>query len=162
MLNGQGESAFPDKVLTGSMGIAVDNKPPVIRVAASLAGNVLTARVHDRIGPSHTHDFTKVVVVAGTTEIPMTWYGEMLWRASIPVEAMSATYQVCATDRQGNMACASNVPPVDDAGVGGDAGDTNPPGKSGGCCETGTDQRGAALIVALTALGMRRRRARSR
>jgi hypothetical protein len=161
ILDGQGESAFPDKVLTASMGIAVDNKPPVIKVATSLAGNVLTARVHDRIGPSHTHDFTKVVVVAGTTEIPMTWYGEMLWRASIPVEAMSSTYQVCATDRQGNMACASNTPSADDAGITGDGGDVTPPGKSGGCCDTGSDQRGAAVLVLLTALGsLRRRRAR--
>jgi len=105
------------------------------------------------------HDFQKVVVVAGSTEIPMQWYGEMLWRAAIPIEAMSATYQVCATDRQGNKGCATNAPTGDDGGVGGDDAGTKPPGGGGGCCEASGDQRGALVLVALVAITWRRRRA---
>jgi len=157
VLQGQGELAFPDKLQLASMAVKVDTVPPVVRVALSLNGNVLTARVNDLVGPSHVHDFQKVVVVAGSTEIPMQWYGEMLWRAAIPIEAMSATYQVCATDRQGNKGCATNAPSGDDAGVGGDGG-TKPPGGGGGCCEASRDQRGALVLVALVAIVWRRRR----
>jgi MYXO-CTERM domain-containing protein len=144
--------------------ITVDTVAPTVHVALSLEGNVLRARVSDLIGPAHVHDFQKVVVVAGATEIPMQWYGEMLWRAAIPIEAMSATYQVCATDRQGNKGCATNAPTGDaDAGVGGDAGDVvHPPGDGGGgCCQAGgNDPRGALALGALVAITWRRRRPR--
>ena len=32
---------------------------------------------------------------------PMTWYGEYLWRATLPPEAESI--EVCATDAAGNV-----------------------------------------------------------
>ncbi|HEX5063155.1 MAG TPA: VCBS repeat-containing protein [Kofleriaceae bacterium] len=158
ILQGQGEVAFPDKVQLASMAVKVDTTPPIVRVATSLSGNILTARVNDLVGPSHVHDFQKVVVVVGSTEIPMQWYGEMLWRAAIPTEAMSATYQVCATDRQGNKGCATNAPTGDaDAGVGDDGGTKPPGGGGGGCCEASGDQRGALVLIALVAITWRRR-----
>jgi hypothetical protein len=158
LLQGQGEiqSSLADKVQLASADVKVDTVPPVVRVASAPSGNVLTARVHDLIGPSHIHDFQKVVVVVGTTEIPMTWYGEMLWRATIPIEATNATYTVCATDRRGNKGCADNAATGGDAGVGGDAGHVNPPGGGGGgCCEATSDPRGALLLVALLWLSAR-------
>ena len=45
ILQGQGESAFPDKVQLAMSTVAVDTVPPVVRVATALNGNVLTARV---------------------------------------------------------------------------------------------------------------------
>jgi hypothetical protein len=163
LLQGQGEiqNSLADKVQLASPMILVDTVAPIVRVqnSGSVEG-VVHARINDLIGPSHVHDFEKVVVVTGSGEVPMTWYGEMLWRAQVP---SAASYEVCATDRRGNKACATSMAGADDAGVGGDdAGTTNPPGGGGGCCGVGGDQRGALLLVALTALGIRRRRARSR
>jgi hypothetical protein len=160
VLQGQGEiqQSLADRVQLATPMIAVDAASPVVRVASSLDGDVLTARVTDHIGPSHVHDFQKVVVVVGQMEIPMTWYGEMLWRATVPAGAIAATYQVCATDRQGNQGCATNAPAGGDAGVG-DAG-IEATGSGGGCCDTGGDQRGAwwlAIAVALTWLRPRPR-----
>jgi hypothetical protein len=160
LLQGQGEiqSSLADKVQLASADVKIDTVPPVVRVASALSGNVLAARVHDLIGPSHVHDFQKVVVVAGTAESPMTWYGEMLWRATIPIEATSTTYTVCATDRQGNKGCADNAAASGDAGVGGDAGDVHPPGGSGGgYCEATSDPRGSLLLVALVLFSARSR-----
>jgi hypothetical protein len=162
LLQGQGEiqNSLADKVQLAAADVKVDTVPPVVRVASSLAGNVLRASVHDLIGPSHTHDFQKVVVVAGSTEIAMTWSGGMLWSAAIPVESMSATYQVCATDRKGNKGCATSNMAGGDAGVGGDGGTTNPPGGGGGCCDTRGDSRGGLLLAAIVALSLSRRRSR--
>ena len=163
LLQGQGEitNSLADKVQLASSMIAVDTVAPKVRVASSLAGsNLLYASIHDFIGPSHVHDFQKVVVVTGSAEIPMTWAGGMLWRAAIPIDAMSATYQVCATDRQGNKGCGTSSPSADDAGVTPDGDMINPPGKGGGCCEAGADQRGALALIALVGLVWRRRRRR--
>jgi hypothetical protein len=165
LLQGQGEVAFPDKVQLASSTIAVDTTPPAVRVRPDVPGNVIRARVHDFIGPSHVHDFQKVVAIVDGDEIPMTWYGEMLWRANFPLEPSSSTFQVCATDRQGNKGCASNAPAGDDAGVTGDGGTDNPkPGDGGGCCEATSDPRGSLVLVALVALVLagRRRSARLR
>jgi hypothetical protein len=163
LLQGQGEiqSSLADKVQLASADVKVDTVAPAVRVASSLAGNVLRASVHDFVGPSHTHDFQKVVVVVGSAEIAMTWSGGMLWHAAIPIESISATYQVCATDRQGNKGCATSEPSAPDAGIGGDdSGTVDPPGKGGGCCDTRSDARGGMLLAALVALSLRRRRPR--
>jgi hypothetical protein len=161
LLQGQGEiqNSLSDKVQLASTEVAIDTVAPSVRVASSLAGNVLRASVHDFIGPSHTHDFQKVVVVVGATEIAMKWAGGMLWTAAIPIESMSATYEVCATDRQGNKGCATSMPASPDAGIGGDDSGTKPPGDGGGgCCEAGDSPRGTLLLIALVGLAWRRRR----
>ena len=44
------------------------------------------------------------VAVAGQGTVPMRWYGEYVWRAEIPPDAMEAT--LCATDAAGNETCA--------------------------------------------------------
>jgi hypothetical protein len=160
LLQGQGEiqNSLADKVQLASADVKVDTVAPIVRV--QLAGGVegvLHARINDLVGPSHPHDFEKVVVVMGATEIPMKWYGEMLWRAEVPG---APSYEVCATDRQGNKGCAMSVPTSDDAGIGGDGGTTNPPGDGGGCCEASGDQRGALVLIAIVALSWRRRRSR--
>jgi hypothetical protein len=163
LLQGQGEGAFADKVQLATQSIAVDTSAPSISVASQLRGNVLYAHVHDTIGPSHVHDFQKVVVMSGNREIAMTWAGGMLWRAAIPIDAMAMAYDVCATDRRGNKSCVSSVPTGDDAGVGADDG-IPPPGTSGGggCCEASGDRRGALVLVVLVALVLRRRRGQRR
>ncbi len=161
LLQGQGEIAFPDKVQLGSAMIAVDTVAPVVRVRGEPAGNVIRARIHDFIGPSHVHDFTKVVAVVDGTEIPMTWYGGMLWRANDPPEPSSTTFQVCATDRGGNRACDTNAPVYPDGGMIDDAATGEPKPPSGGCCDAGGDSRGS-LVLAMLACAVLSARSRSR
>jgi hypothetical protein len=164
LLEGQGEIAFPDKLLLGGAMVAFDTQPPVV-VAGAPVDHVVRARIHDRIAPSHPHDFTKVVAKVNGKEIPMTWYGPMMWRGALSLEdGMPLTYQVCATDRAGNEGCGTyDASGADDAGIGGDAG-VNPPGGDGGCCSSTRDARGsfALALLVLTSLGMPRRRRASR
>ncbi|HUS33361.1 MAG TPA: VCBS repeat-containing protein [Kofleriaceae bacterium] len=165
LLQGQGEiqNSLADKVqLAGAM-ISFDTQPPVVVVGSPVEHDV-RARIHDRVAPAHPHDFKKVVAKVNGREIPMSWYGPMLWRGRLSLEdGTPSTYQVCATDRAGNEGCATYGGSSDDAGVGGDAG-TEPPGDKGGCCSSTRDARGSILLalLVLTRLGMRRRRAASR
>ncbi len=161
LLQGEGEiqQSLADKVQLATSMIAVDTVAPVVTVqrAGSVEG-VLHARVNDLVGPSHVHDFQKVVAIANGTEVPMTWYGEMLWRAELP---SAASYEVCATDRQGNKTCAMSLPDANDAGVTPDGDAIDPPGGGGGgCCEAGSDSRGGLVLAAIVGLVWRRRRRR--
>ncbi|HTL33492.1 MAG TPA: VCBS repeat-containing protein [Kofleriaceae bacterium] len=167
LVQGQGEIAFPDKVQLGGAMVSFDTQPPVV-VAGAPVDHVVRARIHDRVAPSHPHDFTKVVAKLNGKEIPMTWYGPMMWRGALSLEdGMPTTYQVCATDRAGNEGCGTydaNGGP--DAGTGGDAG-VDPPGDNGGCCSSTRDASGSILLALgvlawLTSSGTRRRRRASR
>lgn len=162
ILQGQGEiqAALADKVHIATPMVAVDTVPPVLRIGISLEvqnTRIVTARVSDLVGPSHVHDFQKVVVVVGSMEFPMTWYGEMLWRATVPIPA-SEPFEVCATDRQGNRGCTSSVM-GGDVGGGGDAG-IDPSQPDGGCCDASGDPRNAWLLAALVVLTWLRPRPR--
>jgi hypothetical protein len=100
--------------------IQPDSASPVItlveQVTSPEAGQpiIIRARVHDNKSPTMPYDWQSVVLkwTAGgqTTEIPMKWYGEYLWRAVIDsAPAGSFSYQVCATDAAGNQACSELV-----------------------------------------------------
>lgn len=159
LVQGQGEVADPDKVqLAGAM-VAFDSQPPIIRVQAEPFHNIVRARIHDRVAPSHPHEFKSVVVKIGNDVIPMTWYGPMMWRATLPLEPSTAEYSVCATDLAGNEKCEPRSMAAGDAGVGGDAGffDKTP---DGGCCSSSRDARGSLVLALLTLVGIRRRRSR--
>ena len=95
-----------------SSGIPADTAPPVILdvEAKPGAGGIIRARVHDNKSPLKAHDFQRVELVvskAGQADvkIPMTWYGEYLWRAAVDAPA-GATFKVCAADARGNAACS--------------------------------------------------------
>ncbi|HEY5944929.1 MAG TPA: VCBS repeat-containing protein [Kofleriaceae bacterium] len=159
LLQGQGEiqSSLADKVQVASTAIAVDTVAPTVRVAsaASVVNGVLYASVNDLVGPSHPHDFQKVIVTGGAE---MKWMGGMLWRAEVTT---AASYEVCATDRQGNKGCATSAAGGNDAGVTPDApGPGGGGGGGGGCCEASGDQRGALALIAIVAFTWRRRRPR--
>ena len=112
----QGELADPDKVYLANASVAVDTAPPTIlpvsQFAAPVAGPVLVhARVHDRKTPVLTTDFQTVELRWSTgggpqTVAAMAWYGGSLWRATLAATAGAVDYEVCATDRAGNAACA--------------------------------------------------------
>jgi len=69
-------------------------------------------RVHDRKSPCMPHDWQSVVLRCArgeaTKDVPLVWYGEYLWRASVPVEdgakAGLVSLAVVATDAAGNTA----------------------------------------------------------
>jgi hypothetical protein len=157
VVQGQGEVADPDKVQTATDMVALDTQPPVIRVQAEPFHNIVRAQIHDRIAPSHPHDFKSVVVKIGNDVIPMKWYGPMMWRAELPLEPSTTTYQVCATDRAGNEKCESNAMPGADAGVDTPPG-TTPGDDDGGCCSSSRDARGSLVLALITLAGIRRRR----
>lgn len=159
LVQGQGEiqTALADKVQLAT-GVAVDTQPPAIWPERMPTTAVVHAMVHDHAGPAHVEGFTKVVVKVGATEVPMAWYGPMLWRATLPLElGIPAAYEVCATDARGNTACVSSVPSGDDAGVGGDGGPSlecdHGECDDGGCCGSTRDARGS-IVLALAVLGL--------
>jgi len=144
VIQGQGESAFPEKVQLATPAVKVDAIMPRVNVQLSL-DTVVRAQIHDLIGPSHVHDFQSVVVRASGMEFPMKWYGGMLWRATLPPGVLLS--EVCATDRQGNTGCYYYGAGHDDV-LGGDGG-ADPNGGNGGCCGAGADARGTLMLVVL-------------
>jgi hypothetical protein len=108
----QGEVAFDERIFLGS-GIKRDTAKPscsILKQTANGASQTILARVHDRKTPIAAHDFQSVVVQVKTadgklTETPMRWYGEALFRATVPLAA-GATATVCAVDAAGNRGCS--------------------------------------------------------
>lgn len=165
VVQSQGEVDFPEKVELATSAVAVDTQPPVVRVEQVYLGmDRVHARIHDHQSPSRIADWKSVVLKAGATDIPMHWYGEYLWFGDLPA-GFSGAFQVCATDRNNNMACANGSvnPPYDDNSPGDGARDAggNPGtgGKSGGCCDTGGSAANlfAPLLVLLVSARIRSR-----
>ena len=159
VVQSQGEVAFPEKVQLATSAVAVDTQPPVIRVEQISPGATeIRARVHDRKSPQHPSDFQRVwLVTNGSVETDLVWYGEYLWRASVPSGATS--YHVCAKDRVGNQACSPDQSIVTthevtdvfpDGGATADAplASTQP----GGCCEAGGSAP-SSLLLAMVVFG---------
>jgi hypothetical protein len=98
--------------------ILPDTAPPVIaaveRIDASKGPALVRARVHDNKSPTMLHDWRSVVLSwtadGRTQEVPMRWYGEYLWRASLDAPGGGkVSYRVCVTDAAGNRACSLEV-----------------------------------------------------
>jgi hypothetical protein len=100
----QGEvDGFEDEKVFFAKNLPVDTAGPVITLVGNTNG-VVRARVHDNKAPLRPFDFKEVALVVAGDRIPMTWYGEQLWRANAP--AQQGEYEVCATDFAGNETCA--------------------------------------------------------
>lgn len=149
LVQGQGESAFPDKVQLASTMVAVDTQPPSI--VAAFDGVRVRARVHDHLSPSRAHDFTRVWIDDGGAGVDLTWYGEYLWTAPWT----TAPARVCARDRRNNEACFDPFTDGADVTIVGD--DLVHPTNDGGCCDTGR-ARPSLWPIAVMALLLRRRR----
>lgn len=97
--------------------VPVDTAGPKISIF-DISGDprdlVARARVHDNKSPVMPHDFQEVVVELDggePTKLPMTWYGEALWRADLGDQALGHdTARVCATDAAGNQTCSEPIP----------------------------------------------------
>lgn len=96
--------------------IKADTAPPVIAMIEQIGPatqnpTVIRARIHDNKSPTKPLDWQSVVMrwTDGDkiSEVPMQWYGEYLWRATISkAKTTNIRYQVCATDAAGNKACS--------------------------------------------------------
>lgn len=91
-----------ERVYLGTDVLSPDTAPPIIRM--EVVGAVAVARVHDNRTANMPHDWQSVTVRWDGGETPMIWYGENLFRASLPDGVTAA--QVCATDVAGNDACS--------------------------------------------------------
>jgi len=108
---GEHSTAVQERISLGR-GLALDTSPPVVSLATMepFGDEVLVrARVHDRKSPSLATEWREVAVryqiMDSSHRAPMSWYGEYLWRTTIPAEAESP--EVCATDASGNTACTA-------------------------------------------------------
>ncbi len=101
VVEAQGEAAEDERIYFGTDALEPDSAPPVVR--ATLIGQTVYARVHDNRTPNMPRRWQSVEVRWDGGEAPMTWYGENLFRVSLPVGAPNA--QVCATDAAGNQTC---------------------------------------------------------
>lgn len=112
IVEAQGEVAWPEKVYYGQNN-PPDTAPPIITlVSASGQPPTVRARVHDNKSPTMPHDWQSVVVRQTTAdgqviEIPMQWFGEYLWRATLDDASADTVFEVCAVDAAGNEACTS-------------------------------------------------------
>ncbi|HEX6810747.1 MAG TPA: VCBS repeat-containing protein [Planctomycetota bacterium] len=116
---GEVEKALADKVFFGKS-IAPDTRAPWIgaldvRQAAAGAPLVVRVRIHDRKSPCMPHDWQKLVLHCSLGEagqdVPLVWYGEYLWRTSVPVaKAGRVSLVIEATDAAGNTAASPAVP----------------------------------------------------
>jgi hypothetical protein len=119
VVQGQGEvPGYNDERVFLGKHIRRDTAPPVIggvqRVKRSRKPVVIRARVHDQKSPSMPHDWRAVVLKwtshGRTRTVPMRWYGEYLWRATVNApRTAKLSYRVCATDAAGNRACSRKV-----------------------------------------------------
>lgn len=163
VVQSQGELGDPERVYLGDE-IAADTAAPIIHATRTLADEEevvgVLARVHDNKSPSRPHDWKGValeVTVDGEASThPMTWMGEMLWRADVSLPE-GAEYRVCAADAAGNETCGDAVTieagEAKEDAAGGGAGE----GEDGGCRVGGRPAPLSLALLALVALVRRRR-----
>jgi len=164
VVQSQGELGDPERVYLGDE-IAPDTAAPIVHATKAMANEDevvgVLARVHDNKSPSRPHDWKSVtleVSIEGEPSThPMTWMGEMMWRADVALPE-GAEYRVCATDIAGNDACGDAVTvgaaeAKEDNADGGDEADE----AAGGCRVGGQPAPVALALLALVALVRRRR-----
>jgi hypothetical protein len=114
MAQGEDPMATDERVFFGT-GLEPDTAPPsvtIVKAEMTAGKSIVRARVHDRKSPTLSTEWKKVAVewtdARGAQSVPMTWYGEFLWRAEMPAHfVLSSNYRVCATDAAGNSACVA-------------------------------------------------------
>ena len=107
---GENPAATDERVYLATDRLAADTAAPTIRtdlVAGARGDIVVHARVTDGMSASAADQQRQVEVRwdGADAAFPLTWYGEFLFRGSIPVPDDATGLQVCATDQVGNEAC---------------------------------------------------------
>jgi hypothetical protein len=109
---GENPAATDERVYLATDRLAADSAAPSIRTdfAAGARGNVVVhARVMDGSSASAADQQRQVEVRWDGLDsaLPLTWYGEFLFRGSVTVPEDATGLQVCATDQVGNEACVT-------------------------------------------------------
>lgn len=121
VVHAQGENpkATAEKLFLGKS-LAPDTAGPTIgalrTLGARAAGKplVFAVRVHDRKTPLGAHDFRRVVLHVEQggreLELPLEWYGECLWRATLPSPSTGTlNAHVEAVDAAGNTSLGTRL-----------------------------------------------------
>jgi hypothetical protein len=108
MGQGEGEEVIEERIFIGT-GIEKDTAAPKISHLEILKKEdgilEIKARIHDNKSPNMPQDWKSVELVSNATSIPLKWYGENLWKATLKDESKSSTWEICATDAAGNKTC---------------------------------------------------------
>ena len=111
VVQSQGEhpTAIQERIFLGR-GLAVYGNPPVVRRPMAVPdgdSTLVLVRIHQRKSPSLAAEWDGVDVTwqsaDGEGSVPMSWYGEYLWRARIPLGMRPAT--VCARAASRSRTC---------------------------------------------------------
>ena len=109
MGQGEGEEGIEERVFMATQ-MQPDTAAPVIshfRITEDKEARTLTvrARIHDNKSPNMPQDWSSVhVKILDQILVPMTWYGENLWVATIS-DKDAYSLELCATDYSGNRKC---------------------------------------------------------
>ena len=111
VVQGQGEvpGHEDERVFLATEVLQPDTAPPIVTpdLPESPSGElVVHARIHDNRTPNMAHDWRLVEVRWDGGSMPMQWYGENLFRASVTLPADADEVQVCAVDVSGNETCS--------------------------------------------------------
>ena len=113
MGQGEGTEIIEERIFIGS-GIKADEAAPIIshhHLEETSPGTfTLMARIHDNKSPSMPQDWESVVLFVNDQAVPLTWYGENLWKATVQNKMKSDRWQICATDYAGNKNCITVKP----------------------------------------------------
>lgn len=108
MGQGEGEEIIEERIFIGT-GIQKDTAAPKISHVEILNKEngkyAIKARIHDNKSPNMPQDWKAVELVSKTSRLPLTWYGENLWKVNLKIEDQSSDWQICATDAAGNQTC---------------------------------------------------------
>jgi FG-GAP-like repeat len=105
VVEGQGEAPGhqDERIYLATDAIGPDTAPPHMRTAT--VGATILGRISDHRTPNAPHDWQSITARWNGGQAPMTWYGENLFRATVPTDAGPVT--VCAVDAAGNETCSS-------------------------------------------------------
>jgi hypothetical protein len=108
MGQGEGREVIEERIFIGAA-ILEDKAAPVIShqrfEELTKEEVVVKARVHDNKSPDMPQDWQSVVLLINDEVIPLQWYGEYLWKATVHGKSKNAEWQICATDYAGNKVC---------------------------------------------------------
>lgn len=105
---GENPAATDERVYLATDRMPPDSAPPIIRSDLVFGGSGdVHARVTDGSSVVWADQLRRVEVrwAGADAPVPLTWYGEFLYRGSVAVPAGATGLQVCARDQSGNEAC---------------------------------------------------------
>jgi hypothetical protein len=111
MGQGEGKEDIEERIFIGK-NINEDTAAPIIsnyKITKNEDSGTLIvkARIHDNKSPNMPQDWSSVSLHINEKLDPvvMTWYGENLWTAKVPIAINERLLTLCATDYSGNKNC---------------------------------------------------------